>query len=380
MPEMQKEMLRKLADWSANGAPVSSLYLDVDGKRYPRKVDVVTRGEQLFRRLKADAQGLARDAHHSVVRDTERMREYLEGLERGPVRGVVLFSCSSAGLWEEVTIPRPVADRAALGPNPYLVPLEAVFETFESFCTVLVDREKARIFLSRMGGIQERADVLDDVPGQHDQGGWSQARYSRHIEEHVARHLKHVADLLLRFHQRRPFDHLILAGPDEIVAEFERNLHDYLGRRIAARLALPMTSSAEQVLESSLAVEEQIEIEREQAVRDRLAAESAAGRRAVVGFAPVLDALHEGRVETLVAPLRVAVEGSECEACGLLATTTVAGGGSSTCPACGGTMHDVPDVVDRAVGVALRQGSTVETLPLTSWADGDAEIGAILRF
>src|SRR5213078_1258943 len=100
-----------------------------------------------------------------------------------------LFSSFGAGLWEDVLVPRPVKDRAAVAPHPYVMPLEALVETYESFCTVLVDREKARIFLARMGQIREERGVFDDVPGKHDQGGWSQARYQRHIEDHVGRHL-----------------------------------------------------------------------------------------------------------------------------------------------------------------------------------------------
>ncbi len=41
-------------------------------------------------------------------------------------------------------------------------------------------------------------DETADVPGRHDQGGWSQARYERHIENIVDRHLREVADALDR--------------------------------------------------------------------------------------------------------------------------------------------------------------------------------------
>src|SRR5207245_2033727 len=109
-------------------------------------------------------------------------------------------------------------------------------------------REKARIFLAKMGQIREVSDLFDDVPGQHEQGGWSQARYQRHIEEHVGRHLKRVAEVLLRFFKRRNFDHLILAGPEEILPQFEQALHDYLRQRVVARTTLAMTATPADVL------------------------------------------------------------------------------------------------------------------------------------
>src|SRR6266567_3446276 len=102
------------------------------------------------------------------------------------------------------------------------LPLEAMLEVSESFCTVLVDSAKARIFLSEMGRIDERTDLFDDVPGRHDQGGWAQARYQRHIDDHRQKHLRRTGEVLFRFSKRNRFDHLILGGPEEIVAEFER--------------------------------------------------------------------------------------------------------------------------------------------------------------
>src|SRR3979411_2174491 len=134
------------------------------------------------------------------------MLDFLEGLDRGPIRGVALFSCSHSGMWEEVTVPRPLKERAAVAKHPYVMPLEALVETYERFCTVIVDREKARFFLARMGRIAEQTDIADDVPGQHDQGGWSQGRYQRHIEDHVGRHLKHAGDLVLALFKLRGFD------------------------------------------------------------------------------------------------------------------------------------------------------------------------------
>ena len=204
MPHViDRDFLRKLAEWSADGAPVGSLYLDIDGRRFPRKQDYLLRAEELCHQLKRDAQGLDRHARSSVAKDTEKFLVWLEGLDRGPSRGVALFSCASAGLWEEVLVSRPVSDRATLSDHPYVLPLEALVETCETFCTVLVDREKARILLARMGRIREETGILDDVPGRHDQGGWSQARYQRHIEDHVERHLRHVGEELFRYFKRQ---------------------------------------------------------------------------------------------------------------------------------------------------------------------------------
>ncbi|HEY3209442.1 MAG TPA: Vms1/Ankzf1 family peptidyl-tRNA hydrolase [Actinomycetota bacterium] len=376
MPEIDREFLRKLADWSSNGIPVSSLYLDVDGRRYPRRQDYMVRAEQLCHELQRSSKDrtLNRDATTSVAQDAARMLEYLQSLDRGSTRGVALFSASKASLWEPVVVPRPLKDRATLAPHPYVIPLEALVETYECFCTALVDRAKARIFLARMGQIQERTDVFDDVPGRHEQGGWSQSRYQRHIGDHETHHLKHVADVLLRFYKLKKFDHLILAAPDELIPEFERSLHDYLRRRIAARVTLPMTASAAEVLQKSLAVEEEIEKARERSIVERVTAETSAGRNGVAGLGPVLHALNDGRVDTLVVPFGLSMPGTRCQECGRLATS------GSVCRTCGGRLEPVPDVVEGAVANAIRQSSRVEILSLLEPEETAQEVAALLRF
>lgn len=376
MSELDRELLRKLAEWDTHGAPVYSLYLDVDGRRYPREQDYLLRAQELCRRMGERATALHReDAADGVVRhDTGRMMMFLErDFERAGTRGVALFSCSAANLWEEILLTRPVRDRAAVAEAPYLLPLEALIETYESFCTVLVDRSRARIFLAERGGIQERTDVFDELPRRHDQGGRAQSRLQRHVDELAERHLRHVCDVLLRFFKRKGFDHLIVAGPEEIVPEFERCLHDYLRRRIVARETMAVTASATKVLERSLEIEKRRDAERERRTLDHLQAEAAAGRGAVVGLAPTLDALNDGRVDTLVVPLGTESRGTRCIGCERLSAA------DGRCASCGAEMEPVPDVLESALAAALRQGCRIETLSSIPEQTG-LELGALLRF
>jgi peptide chain release factor subunit 1 len=259
----------------------------------------------------------------------------------------------------------------------HLLPLEALLEMAETFCTVLVDRERARIFMSSLGEIEEVSRLLDDVPGRHDQGGWAQARLQRHIEDHVQRHLKHVADTLLRIQRRRPFDHLVLAGPEEAVAALEQDLHDYARRRILGRVSLPMRASADDVLDRIMHLEVELETRRESEAVRRLLSEAASGTgRAVTGMGGTLTALEANRAEVLVLAEQLRAGGVRCERCGHLASA----GPDRPCVSCGGPVVEVPDLVEEAVELALRQRSRVETV-----ADGDplAEVGgvgALLRF
>lgn len=381
-PEMtarsDRERLRALAEWDTGGLPVTTLYLDVDGRRRPRRRDFARRADDLAGLAVDESRTSGRDAHRSVRGDARRIRSFVNAFDRrGAVRGLALFSCSSAGLWQDVEISRPVRDGVRVGTRPHLLPLEALLELAETFCTALVDRERARIFLSSLDEIEEVSRLLDDVPGRHDQGGWAQARLQRHIEDHVQRHLKHVANVLLRIQRRRPFDHLVLAGPEETVAELERDLHDYSRRKVLGRLSLSMAASPEDVRDLLMELEVELEARRERDAVKRLVSEAASGTgRVVTGMEDTLSALEANRAEVLVVARDLRAAGVRCERCGHRAPADP----ERPCEVCGGPVAEVPDLVEEAVEAALRQRSRVETV-----SDGDrlrevGGVGALLRF
>jgi peptide chain release factor subunit 1 len=375
MTELTHDLVRKLAEWAPDDLPVTSVYLSVDGRAYPRKKDYELRLDELLRATRDQARSLPREQRRSVEKDADAVRSFVvDQFDRGSIRGLALFSSSGPGLWEEIEVSRPVRNQAVVGPHPDLLQLETLLETYESFCTALVDSEKARLFVAALGRIEDERDLVDDVPNRHDQGGWSQARFQRHVGEHRQKHLKHTADVLFRFFKRRRFDHLILAGPEEVLPEFEHELHDYLHKRIVARVSLAVTESAATVLARSLQIEEDLDRRRVRQAVDRIMAEAAAGRQAVAGLSSTLDALGDNRAGTIVVAMDLRAPGRECPSCGRLAER------GQRCRRCGATTKDVPDVVEAAVAAALRQRCRVETVSEDGAFAEMGGIGALLRF
>ncbi|HEX6330679.1 MAG TPA: Vms1/Ankzf1 family peptidyl-tRNA hydrolase [Actinomycetota bacterium] len=374
MTELERGLMRKLADWDPGDAPVTTVFLTVDGRRRPRRVDYERRLDELLRRVREQAGGLDRDAVRSVERDVAAMTAYVrDEFERGDVRGLALFSSSAAGLWEVIPVPRPVHDRAVVAPQADLLPLEAVLETYRPTCAALVDYSSARLFLVELGRIAEVGDLHDEVPNRHDQGGWAQMRMQRHVDDHRAKHLKRVAEDLFALSRRRPFEHLVLAGPAEAHRDLEGNLHDYLRQRVRGTVTLPMAASTADVLSRVLEIEESIERDRERDAIDRLASAAGANDHGVAGLDATLEALAGGRVGELVVSIASSAPGWRCRSCGRLATAR------GPCPTCGNSMDPVPDVVESAVASAYRSGATVETV-LGDGLEPLGGIGAILRF
>src|SRR5207302_10578668 len=122
----------------------------------------------------------------------------------------------------------------------------------------------------------------------------------------------------LSVYKRSGFDHLVLSVPDGVLAALERELHSYLRERIVARLSIPTTAGDDEVRQAVLRVEEQVERDREAALvrslRDRLGVGTA-----VAGLGPVLTALLERRVETLLVSAGFETAGWRCPRCAALA-------------------------------------------------------------
>ncbi|MGH2637318.1 MAG: host attachment protein [Actinomycetota bacterium] len=374
MTGLDRGRLRELADWDGGVAPITSVYLTVDGRRYPRKTDYEVRLDELLRRARSRAERLDRDSARSVQDDVAAMSAFVrDELDRRDTRGLAMFSSHAAGRWDVVQVPRPVRDRATVAPQADLLPLEALLETYRPTCAALVDYAGARLFLVDLGRIDEVSDVRDDVPNRHEQGGRAQMRMQRHVDDHRTKHLKHVAEDLFALWRRRPFEHLVLAGPAEAHHELEPCLHDYLRRRVRASVTLPITATGAEVLARVLQVEEAEERERERSAFDRLARASAAGDHGAAGLEATLEALGGGRVGELVVSIDLSAPGSVCRVCGRLATTV------RSCPGCGGRTDPVPDVVEAAVTTAFRNGSRVETI-LGDGLEPLGGIGALLRF
>jgi peptide chain release factor subunit 1 len=369
--------VRKLARWNPDGIPITSVYLTVDGRRYPRKSDYEIRLDDLLRRGRAQAEGegLSKEALRSVMGDLEAIGSFVrDEFERGDTRGLALFSADAAGLWEEVRLPRPVRDRATVASAADILPLEQVLETYHPMCLALVDFEKARLFLSELGRVEEVTHFIDDVPGRHDQGGWSQMRMQRHVDDHRQRHLKRVAEALFRLLKASPFDSLVLAGPAEAHLDLEHTLHPYLRERIRASVTLTVTASLDEVAARCLEVEEEQERTKEAAKVEALRGAAESGGKAVTGLPGTLAAVAEGRAAEILVGLDLSAPGFSCPKCGRLSER------GTRCPACGSTMEAVADVVEEAVARAVRQGSRVETIVHPDGLARYGGIGALLRF
>ena len=184
--------------------------------------------------------------------------------------------------------------------SPYIEPLVEIGPP-EPWCVALVNRRLARILRGSANNLIEVLSFGDSVHGQHDQGGWSQARYQRSVEHDVDAHLRHTAEVLLRQFERKRFVGLLLAAPEELRLHVAEKLHPYVRDQLVGYLALDVENSTIEDVRSVAA--EAIEDHQGAIVRERLEelrARLGRGERAAAGAEDVSRALTERRVGTLL--------------------------------------------------------------------------------
>ncbi len=367
-----EDAIRRLAEFRSAGAPVVSCYLDVDGRRLVRPQDV--EGE-LDRALRPAREG----GDERIGRDLRRIEDHVHrGLDRSRTRGLALFSCQDPPLWQVVPLPVSVRSRVVVNDAPAVQQLEAVTQELERFGVLLVDRQRARMFVFQFGELVDRSELLDELPrdydnlGERDQSGYDKALH--HVEELVARHLRHAGEVAFRLYQDDGFERLVVGAPDELTGAVEAALHPYLRERLSGRIRVGVAASLDEVRTAALEVEARVERDKEAEAVARLRDAVASGGRGVAGLDDTLRSLVERRVDVLFVSDGYSETGWRCPSCRYLSYK------GPRCPVDGTEMAKVGDVVEEAVDVALAQSCRVEVCAGNADLDVLGRIGALLRY
>jgi peptide chain release factor subunit 1 len=371
--EVTAAEVRRLVDRPGTGKPVTSVYVNTDGARFPRPTDYEARLDGLLRDVRVAGDKLGPSAARSVRADADRIRRWVRSeFDRAGVKGLGLFA-SDGDIFESVQVEVPVRNLARVNDTPYVVPLQALLGRSHRIGLVIIERDKARLFRYQLGHAEEYLGVASDVHRQHSQGGWSQARFSRNIEHDALHHFKDTAEVLRKSHEDEAFDALALAGPQAEVAEFEKLLHPYLQKIVhGSRISLPVDVTVEQARETFTQVEQELVSGRRRELLARLhAAEGQAGK-AARGIRHVVEAVNAKRVDTLFVVEGAGSPGWRSATGALALHKTVA-------EAFGEPVERVSDLVDECIEAAVRGGAHIELFRDSSRLDGHP-IVALLRF
>lgn len=299
--------------------------------------------------------GLERAIHDEVVRDLDRVQQYLHTSDNLPsTQGVAVFACQAIGLFEAVPLPVVYRSRLAVDSTPLVRELASVEDEFGRLLTVVLDRMAARFFEVTAYDCREliglRADSTRGGRFRGDQSGhgWGEHSYNNRIRTEKQRHYEAIARELFVIDRRQPAHGIVLAGSGSEAGAVEPFLHTYLADRLigTARLT-PKSATPATVHEATLGVRQAWEREAERAEVAEMT-EALGSGWSVNGIDSTLRALSRGQIRTLLVNADASESGFRCGTSGRLARTE---------RECREEGEPVPvlDVVDDAIEEALRQ-------------------------
>jgi peptide chain release factor subunit 1 len=371
--------LRDLAGFEAEKGCAISLYLDLDPHLTPTPADAATRLHSLLDEAAkgdgANRRDMTHDQREGLKADFERIRDFYSlEFTRNGAHGLAIFSSGLDNIWRALPLTEAVPDGVKVGRQLYLAPLVPLVGRGEGALVIVVGRESGRFYRLHGGRLEALADHTEEAPGKHDQGGWSQARYQRHIEALVHEHLKSVADELDRLVRRLGAVQVVVISSEETRAEFDELLTHEARAAVSGWTSAEAHASPAELLELAAPVLERYRAEKETEVMDRWHEEVGRGGRAAAGWEDTLEAASDGRVELLLFQDGVDHKAFRCPRCGRVA---VSGG---KCPLDGTSMEESSEGLDLAVHQTLVHGGRVWAVRHRQDLEPVEGIGALLRY
>ena len=293
------EQLDRLARFEPVPYPVVSLYLNTQPNERGRdQYQTFVRQEFKARSRTYPAGSPERE---SLDRDLERISAYLEGELQPSANGLAIFACAAGEVFEPIQLNAPIEQHwLYIGDAPHLYPLARVESKHPRYAAVVADTNTARIFVFATGELVSQAEVTGEKTRRSSQGGWSQARFQRHISNFHQQHAKEIVDALERIVQQERITQILTAGDEVILPLLRDQMPKHLAEKVIDHLKLDTKAPVDDVLAATVAA-----LSRENERSDMEKVEAAigayrAGGLGVVGPEDTLDALVKGQVDELL--------------------------------------------------------------------------------
>ncbi len=359
--------IRKLARMEESPFPFLSLYIDTkwDDEQQRERTRLFTKNQlkRAYERLKDQE-----NRRSPFLEDQKLIERYVDGLTRHAyeegVNGFAIFSCSGNKIFLTYPSSVPYENEFFLSDLPILRPLVRLSSQYRNTLAVMVDTHSARLFEISMEGLLAESHIETYVPGRHDQGGWAQRRFQRHIKDHMDKHHREVAEQLTELFDSGNWERVVLIGQDRILANFRAFLPERVRQQIADAFSVDFSEGRASVLrrisERLLQKEKEETSHQIQELKER----GLQNGLATFGLNATLEALNRGQVRTLYLLNRFSQSGGRCHRCRTLVLAPPSQDQSLFCPLCKQNTKRV-DLGEECTRSVLRQDGEVK------WVDDD---------
>jgi peptide chain release factor subunit 1 len=294
-----KEQLDRLAAFEPAPYPVVSLYLNTQPGQTGRDQFHTFVRKEFAARGKTYPTGSPE--RESLDRDLERISRFLDSEIDPAANGVAVFACSAGELFEAVQLTAPIEDHwLFIGDQPHLYPLARIESLHPTCAIVLADTNAARIVVYAAGEMVSEQEIKGVKTRRTSQGGWSQARYQRHIENFHVHHVKEVVDALEKIVQRENIPEIVVAGDEVVLPLLREQMPKHLQEKVVDHVKMNSNSPVQQLIDSSLEALKRAHGESEHEKVEAAIGGFRSGGLGVVGPEDTLEALIKGQVDELL--------------------------------------------------------------------------------
>src|SRR5215475_16093832 len=132
----------------------------------------------------------------SFARAPERINEYLRDELRPSSNGAAIFACSAEhDFFEAAQFDAPIEENHLYTSyQPSVYPLARFIDHYPPYIAVVADTNIAHLYVFGAGEELDQREVISPNVHRTMIGGWSQARFQRHIDNIRAHHAKDVVE------------------------------------------------------------------------------------------------------------------------------------------------------------------------------------------
>jgi peptide chain release factor subunit 1 len=282
------EVADRLAAFESPDAAVVSLYLDTSAGE---------RGRDHW-------QPFVRKALQEAGADAERIRAWLSSELKPAANGAAVFACAGAGLFEAIQLEVAFPENSVqVDSEPQVYPLLRLLHQHPRFAALLTDTNHARLFVFSLGLPVETQRVESEKWNRTQQGGWSQQRYQRHVDDHYRQHAKAAVQALEQIVRAEQIPHVLLSGDEVIMPLVKEELSQPLAAKVVDVLSLEMRASDGDVLAACKVALQRGQANATASKAAQLVDLAAARGLAVTGLKETQKALARGQArELLITP------------------------------------------------------------------------------
>ena len=293
------QQLERLAAFEQAPYPVVSLYLDTRPNQNGRDQHQTFTRKELKARSRTYPVNSAE--RRSLDQDMERIARFLETELQPSANSVAIFACSAGELFETVQSAGVIAQHGLhISDRPHLYPLARLESQSPRYAALVTDTNTAHILVFSAGELVRDREVKGIKTRWTSQGGWSQARYQRHLENFHLQHVKEVVGALDRVVRGEGISHILISCDEVTLPLLREQLPKHLSDKVVDHIRVESHAAAGDVLKASLDAMNRMNADTDREKVNAAIGAYRAGGLGVVGAEDTLAALIKGQVDELL--------------------------------------------------------------------------------